>query len=249
MSGFGETEKKYEEAARARRVRNLSFAAKGVLFTDIDSAYIDENVIIGAGSRIGPCVTIRGTAVIGADCVIGQNSEIENCVIGDGVRVIQSVLKDSAVGKGSAIGPFAYLRPGSAVGDFVKIGDFVEVKNANIGDGTKVSHLSYVGDADLGPGVNIGCGVVFVNYDGREKRRSTVGGGAFVGCNVNIIAPVSIGEKAYIAAGTTVTRDVPGGSLCVSREKAKIFDGWVERRGLLAGRIKAFGEIEKEQRP
>jgi bifunctional UDP-N-acetylglucosamine pyrophosphorylase/glucosamine-1-phosphate N-acetyltransferase len=230
-------EKQYEEKARRRRDRNLAFAAAGVEFADIDQAYIDEGVSIGAGSFIGPCVTISGASRIGKDCVIGQNARIENCTVSDGTHIEQSVLKDSAVGTESNIGPFAYVRPGSVIGNHVKIGDFVEVKNSVIGDGTKISHLTYVGDADLGQGINIGCGVVFVNYDGRDKHRSFVGNDAFIGCNVNIISPVTIEEKSYIAAGTTVTRNVPSGSLCVSRGKAEVFEGWVDRRGLLSGRI------------
>jgi bifunctional UDP-N-acetylglucosamine pyrophosphorylase/glucosamine-1-phosphate N-acetyltransferase len=141
-----------------------------------------------------------------------------------------SVLTECAVGEGSTVGPFAYLRPDADVGKNVKIGDFVEIKNSRIGDGTKVSHLTYVGDSDLGENINLGCGVVFVNYDGREKHRSVVGEGAFIGCNVNIVSPVNVGENAYIAAGTTVTTDVPAGSLSVGRARTKHIPGWVERR-------------------
>jgi bifunctional UDP-N-acetylglucosamine pyrophosphorylase/glucosamine-1-phosphate N-acetyltransferase len=139
------------------------------------------------------------------------------------------------------VGPFAYIRPGSIIGNHCRIGDFVEIKNSSIGDRTKVSHLTYVGDADLGSGINVGCGVVFVNYDGREKHRSVVDDGVFIGCNVNIISPVKVGEGAYIAAGGTVTSDVPSGALHVAREREKYIEGWVERRGLLKDFTKKQG--------
>jgi bifunctional UDP-N-acetylglucosamine pyrophosphorylase/glucosamine-1-phosphate N-acetyltransferase len=243
----------YAVKKEENRQNNLRYAERGVEFADIDAAYIDAGVQIEPGVRIGLCVTIRGNTEIGEDCVIGQGCFLENarvgagCVIeqhseiiessiGDGSNVRHSVVTRSVVGRAAAIGPFAYLRPGSSLGDNVKIGDFVEIKNACLGDGTKVSHLSYVGDADLGREINIGCGVVFVNYDGREKHRSIIGDGAFIGCNVNLISPVKVGDGAYVAAGTTVTRDVPAGSLGVGRTKERIIEGWVKRRGLLGER-------------
>ncbi|MPN50577.1 Bifunctional protein GlmU [bioreactor metagenome] len=137
------------------------------------------------------------------------------------------------MGNNTNIGPFAYLRPGSVIGNDVKVGDFVEVKNSSVGDGTKASHLTYIGDSDVGENVNIGCGVIFVNYDGKEKHRSVVKSGSFVGCNVNLVSPVVVEEGAYVAAGTTVTRNVPKGALCVGRAREKNIEGWVARRGLL----------------
>ncbi|MDR2157119.1 MAG: UDP-N-acetylglucosamine diphosphorylase [Clostridiales Family XIII bacterium] len=246
---------RYEKAKAENRKNNLMFAERGVEFSDIDAAYIDAHAHIGAGTRIGPCVTIKGDAKIGEDCiieqgchiecarigagcVIGQHSRIIGSEIGDACNILQSVVTESVVGRSASIGPFAYLRPGSEVGDHVRIGDFVEIKNARVDDGTKISHLSYVGDADLGKEINVGCGVVFVNYDGKEKHRSSVGDGAFIGCNVNLVSPVHVGENAYIAAGTTVTRDVPAGSLGVGRPKERVVEGWVARRGLLRGNIK-----------
>lgn len=234
---FKDKEAYYNERAAARRRINLAFAAAGVEFADIDAAYIDEGVVIGAGSVIGACVTIVGEARIGKNCIIGQNTRIEDSIIGDGTEIQQSVVLGSTIGDQSAIGPFAYLRPGSRVGDDAKVGDFVEVKNSSIGDHSKASHLTYIGDSDIGDNVNLGCGVVFVNYDGRDKHRSTVEDGAFVGCNANIISPVKIGEGAYVAAGTTVTSDVPDGALSVGRAKQRSVEGWVARRGLLKGRL------------
>ena len=242
-----EIEKQYRIKTEERLARNLAHAAAGVVFEDIERAYIDGDVRIGAGAYIGYDVTIRGHSEIGKGCRIEAGTRIENCIIGDEATVDHSVMTDSSVGARSAIGPFAYLRPGSRVGADVKIGDFVEVKNSSVGDGTKVSHLTYIGDADVGRDINIGCGVVFVNYDGKEKHRSTVGDGAFIGCNVNIISPVTIEAGAYIAAGSTVTRDVPSGSLAVSREKLRVVDGWVERRGLLADRLAKHTESEAEK--
>ncbi|MDR1953273.1 MAG: hypothetical protein LBQ21_02145, partial [Clostridiales Family XIII bacterium] len=196
----------YEKKKEENRQNNLRYAALGVEFVDIDAAYIDAGVQIGKGVLIESGVTLRGDTVIGENCVIGQgcflenarigagcsidrHSEITGSSVGDGSCVRHSVVTESVVGRDTAIGPFAYLRPGSDLGDCVKIGDFVEIKNARIGNGTKVSHLTYVGDADLGKDINIGCGVVFVNYNGKDKHRSAIGDGAFIGCNVNLIAP------------------------------------------------------------
>jgi bifunctional UDP-N-acetylglucosamine pyrophosphorylase/glucosamine-1-phosphate N-acetyltransferase len=226
-------DEKYQTEENDRRARNLAFASKGVAFADLNTAYIGENVKIGRGAFIGPCVCLEGDTEIGEDCRILQNSRISNSKIGRGATVEQSVILDSVIGEKSKIGPFAYLRPGSKIGNEVKIGDFVEVKNSSFGDRSKASHLSYIGDADVGEDVNLGCGVVFVNYDGRNKFRSKVGDCAFVGCNANIISPVTIEDAAYVAAGTTVTKDVPAGALSVGRSKERILEGWVKRRGLL----------------
>lgn len=228
----------YEQKKAENRARNLGLADAGVVFTDIDMAWIDKGASVGKGTKIGPCVTIEGDTTIGENCDIGQNSQIHNSAIGDNVTVISSVIKDSRIGNNASVGPFAYIRPGSTIGEGVRIGDFVEIKNSVIGDGTKVSHLTYVGDADLGRDINVGCGVVFVNYDGRDKYRSTIGDGAFIGCNVNLVSPVNVAANAYVAAGTTVTEDVPEGSLHIGRAKGKNLEGWVERRGLLKGKEK-----------
>jgi len=228
-----ELEREYGEKAAARRSVNLGYAAGGVSFFDPDQAQIEEGVKIGAGTYIGPGVIIKGETIIGANCRIEQGSRIENCEIGSGCTVDHSIVLNSRIGGNTTVGPFAYIRPGSVIGSGCRIGDFVEVKNSNIGDHTKVSHLTYIGDADLGEYINVGCGVVFVNYDGRDKHRSAVEDGAFIGCNVNIVSPVTVGKGAYIAAGGTVTSNVPPGALYVARERGKNIEGWVERRGLL----------------
>lgn len=219
--------------AKERRLEIcIEHMANGVEFVDIETAYIDETVVIGEGTLIGPCVTLEGQTVIGRDCRILQNSRIKDSTIGDEVEVQSSHVLESKVGDKTKVGPFAYLRPKSNIGKSCKIGDFVEVKNASFGDGSKASHLTYIGDSDVGRDVNIGCGVVFVNYDGTNKYRSTIGDGAFIGCNTNLVSPVKVEDGAYIAAGSTVTEDVPEDALCIARAKQKNIEGWASKRGL-----------------
>ena len=225
--------KEYEKLERQRISRNLDYLEAGVRFIDIRTAYIDEGVTIGAGTVIYPCVVIEGDVTIGENCTIGQNSRIKDSVIGDDTSIQSSVILESKVGSGTSVGPFAYLRPNSEVGDGCKVGDFVEIKNSKLGDGAKAAHLTYVGDSDVGERVTLGCGVVFVNYDGSRKYRSVVEDGAFIGCNVNLVSPVHVGKDAYIAAGSTITEDVPDGALYVARAKGRTLEGWVEKKGIL----------------
>lgn len=228
-----EAMKKYKAQEAMRVEINLHHLENGVEFVDLYTAYIEEDVEIGRGTVIGPCVMLKGNTVIGENCVIGQNSRVENCRIADGVEIQSSVLLDSSVGEGTKVGPFAYVRPGSMVGAHCKVGDFVEIKNSTFGDGSKASHLTYIGDSDVGSGVNLGCGVVFVNYDGTNKYRSTVEDGAFIGCNSNLVSPVTVGAGAYIGAGSTVTEDVEADALYVARAKGVTKEGWVSRKGIL----------------
>ena len=223
----------YEAVEKARIERNLAYMEAGVNFIDLKMAYIDEGVKIGKGTTIYPCVVIEGDVSIGENCVIGQNTRIKDSVIGDGTNVQSSVILESRVGNDTTVGPFAYLRPNSDIGNNCRVGDFVEIKNSRLSDGAKASHLTYVGDSDVGEKVNLGCGVVFVNYDGSKKSRSVVEDGAFIGCNVNLISPVHVGKRAYVAAGSTITNDVPDGALYVARSKGKSLEGWVERKGIL----------------
>lgn len=223
----------YKEAEEKRLILNTQHLKNGVVFIDMRCAYIDETVKIGAGTVIGPCVTLEGNTVIGENCVIGQNTRIKDSVIADRVEIQSSVITESEVGEGTKVGPFAYMRPGSKVGKDCKVGDFVEIKNSTFGDGSKASHLTYIGDSDVGSGVNLGCGVVFVNYDGTNKYRSTVGDGAFIGCNSNLVSPVNVGEGAYIAAGSTVTEDVEADALYVARARGTKKQGWVSAKGIL----------------
>lgn len=223
----------YEAIEKERISRNIRYMEEGVVFIDLKMAYIDEGVRIGRGTTIYPCAVIEGDVTIGENCVIGQNTRIKDSVIGDNTTIQSSVILESRVGSDTAVGPFAYLRPNSNVGSGCKVGDFVEIKNSTLGDGAKASHLTYIGDSDVGERVNLGCGVVFVNYDGSRKYRSVVEDGAFIGCNSNLVSPVHIGKNAYVAAGSTITKDVPEGALYVARARGRSLEGWVEKRGIL----------------
>ena len=219
------------EAARLLRRRiNTALMREGVTLIDPDAVYIDATVTVGADTVIYPGVTLEGDCVIGSGVTLYPGSRIVSSRIGDGTKVQNSVLLDAVVGENSTIGPYAYLRPGSVVGNGCRVGDFVEVKNSVIHDGAKVSHLSYIGDGEVGEKTNIGCGVVFVNYDGQKKYKTTVGKNAFVGCNVNLVAPVTVGDGAYIAAGSTVTEDVEPDALCIARSRQTVKPGWAKKR-------------------
>ncbi|MDP4093800.1 MAG: bifunctional UDP-N-acetylglucosamine diphosphorylase/glucosamine-1-phosphate N-acetyltransferase GlmU [Bacillota bacterium] len=208
------------------------FMKSGATIIDPASTYIDADSEIGIDTVIYPGTIIEGKSIIGEDCIIGPNSRLVNSIIENGAEVNNSVVLESRVGQETHVGPFAYIRPGSVIGSKVKIGDFVEVKKSVIGDGTKVSHLTYVGDSEVGKGVNLGCGVVTVNYDGSKKYKTTIGDGAFIGCNVNLVSPVNVGDNAYIAAGSTITEDVPGNALAVARERQVNKEDWVVRKGI-----------------
>lgn len=226
------TYQEYKEKEEKRLAVNLAHMERGVEFVDVRTAYIDESVVIGSGTLIGPCVTLEGNTVIGEGCRILQNTRIKDSEIGDNAEVQSSVITESSVGAGTKVGPFAYLRPKSVIGANCKVGDFVEVKNSSLGDGSKASHLTYIGDSDVGRDVNIGCGVVFVNYDGTSKHRSTIGNGVFIGCNTNLVSPVKVEDGAYIAAGSTLTEDVPEDALAIGRARQRNIDGWAAKRGL-----------------
>ena len=226
------TLEEYKKTEEERLEIVLKHMENGVEFVDIHSAYISAEAEIGRGTLIGPCVTIEGRTVIGENTQILQNSRLKDAVIGNGVEVQSSVVLESSIGDNTKVGPFAYVRPGSTVGKDCKVGDFVEVKNSSMGDGTKASHLTYIGDSDVGRNVNLGCGVVFVNYDGTNKHRSTIGNGAFIGCNTNLVSPVNVADGAYIAAGSTVTDDVPEDALCIARARQRNIEGWAAKKGL-----------------
>jgi len=212
-----------------KRLFLYGLAANGVEIWDYDNCYIDPTVRIGAGTEILPGTILRKNTVIGVNCTIGPNALLEQAVIGNGVTVNASQIYESSVGDKTNIGPFAYLRPHCQIGSDVKLGDFVEVKNSVVGDGTKVSHLTYIGDSDVGKRINFGCGTVTVNYDRAKKHRTTIGDDAFIGCNTNLIAPVTVGEGAYIAAGSTITDDVPSQALSIARARQINKDDWASR--------------------
>jgi len=213
--------------------RNLiRLMEEGVIIDDPDSTYIDSPVTIGADTRILPGTHIEGNTTIGQGNIIGPGVRIQNCTIGSGNEIEFSVLRDSDIGSLCKIGPYAHIRPGSSIKGHNRVGNFVEVKNSCLEEGSKVSHLSYIGDGDVGKDVNIGCGVVFVNYDGRKKHRTVVEDGAFIGCNVNLVAPVRVKKGAYIAAGSTITKDVEEYSLAIERGTQAEVKDWVKRKGL-----------------
>lgn len=230
------------EAEGLMRARiNRQHLVNGVTIIDPASTYIEAGVEIGADTIVYPGAIIKGQTVIGEDCVIGAQSEISNSTIASGVTIKHSVLDKAEIGEGSSIGPFAYLRPGSKVGKNCKVGDFVELKNAQLDDGSKVSHLSYVGDAVVGKEVNIGCGAITVNYDGINKFKTEIGDHAFIGSNVNLIAPVKVGDGAYVVAGSTITKDVPSGDLAIARQRQENKPGYADK-------IRARAKAKKENK-
>ncbi len=212
--------------ARRQNALRKKHQQKGVFF-ESPLVTISPLYHIEAGTVIGRGSTLLGSGSIGANCVI-QGSRLNGAVLGDDVSVTDSVLLDCTVEDGTTVGPFAYLRPQTHVGKGVRIGDFVEIKNTAIGDGTKVSHLTYIGDSTVGKGVNFGCGTVVSNYDGIQKYPTYIGDHAFIGCNTNLIAPVTVGKNAYIAAGSTVTHSVPDGALAIARQRQTNKEHWVE---------------------
>ncbi|MDQ0091745.1 bifunctional UDP-N-acetylglucosamine pyrophosphorylase/glucosamine-1-phosphate N-acetyltransferase [Paenibacillus anaericanus] len=215
----------------------------GVTIIDPSSTYIGADVTIGADSIIYPGSFISGHSVIGEDCIIGPSAEIEDCQIHSNAKVKQSVLCQAEVGRGTTVGPFAYLRQGTKLGEGVKVGDFVEIKNASLDDGSKVSHLSYIGDAKVGKNVNIGCGAITVNYDGYNKSITEIGDDAFIGSNVNLIAPVKVGKGAYVVAGSTITHSVNDNDLAIARNRQENKSGYAEK---IRARAKAKKQREQD---
>lgn len=208
------------EAERILRQKINNFHLEnGVTIIDPASTYIDKDVVIGRDCTIYPNVHIQRNSTIDDESIIRENTTIENSKIGKNCVIKSSTIVDSKVGDNTTVGPYAYLRPNSDIGDNCKIGDFVEVKNAKLHDGVKASHLAYIGDAEVFENVNIGCGVVFANYDGKNKHKTIVGKGAFIGSNANLVAPVTVGENVLVAAGSTITNDVPDSSLAIARQR------------------------------
>ena len=206
---------------------------------------IRGETVIGAGCTVGPqavldsCTLADGVSVNASQlsgstfaegCAVGPNAVVDRCAVGDHVIINASQVYESALGAGTDVGPFAHIRPGCTVGPKCHVGAFVQLKNCVLGEGTKMSHLTYVGDADVGAGVNFGCGTITSNYDGFQKFRCTIGDGAFIGCNTNLIAPVTVGAGSYIAAGSTITQEVPPDALAVARKRQENREGWAARR-------------------
>lgn len=208
----------FAESYMRKRI-NERHMRNGVTIIDPASTYIEADVVIGADTVIQPGTHLRGKTIIGVDAVLGPQADLTNVQVGAEVSISYSVLVDSVVEHDVNVGPFAYVRPQSHIGAGAKIGDFVELKNAKIGKGSKVPHLSYVGDAEIGDNVNFGCGTITVNYDGEKKHKTVVGDNAFIGCNTNLVAPVEVGKNAYVAAGSTINQNVPEDALAIARER------------------------------
>ncbi|MBT2571562.1 bifunctional UDP-N-acetylglucosamine diphosphorylase/glucosamine-1-phosphate N-acetyltransferase GlmU [Planococcus sp. ISL-110] len=216
------------ESTMRKRIAEKHMRA-GVSIIDPATAYISAQAEIGADTIIHPNVTIDGDTKIGEDCIISSNSHIVNSVIGDRTTIRSSEIHDSSIGTDTAVGPFAHIRPETVLGNDVKIGNFVEVKKSEVGNDSKVSHLSYIGDAHVGTGVNIGCGTITVNYDGKNKFQTIIEDNTFIGCNSNLIAPVTVGQGSYVAAGSTISKDVPKGSLAIARARQENKEGYANK--------------------
>lgn len=216
-----------ESVMRERILGKLMDA--GVTIMDPASTFIESSVKIGRDTIIYPFTWLEGTTEIGEDCEIGPNVRFTNVKIGSGNHLQFMYGHDCQVCDGVTAGPYVHLRPDTVIGNKVKIGNFVEVKNSHIGVGTKLPHLTYIGDSDIGSGVNMGCGCITVNYDGKKKYRTVIEDNAFVGCNTNLVAPVTVKAGSYIGAGSTITKEVPENSLAIARAKQKNIEGWAEK--------------------
>ncbi len=220
-----------EVSAMVRQQRNEELMAAGVTLIDPATTYVDSDVVVGADTVIHPCVFLEGSTRIGAACEIHSGARIVNSTIGDRVCVRNhTVVTDSTVGDGVFLGPFAHIRPGSQVGDDAHVGNFVELKKTSLGKGAKANHLAYLGDATVGTATNVGAGTITCNYDGETKHQTVIGDGVFVGSNSTLVAPVTLGDGAYIAAGSAVTKDVPAGALGIGRARQENKEGWREKR-------------------
>ena len=217
-----------DKSLRMRKDRELM--ESGVTIIDPNTTFIDADVVIGQDTIIHPNTYIEGNTVIGSDCEIGPNVRFVNMKVGDNVTAHFSYCHDAEISDDVTLGPYVHLRPGTKLSERVKIGNFVEVKNSTIGKGTKLPHLQYIGDTDVGENVNIGCGTVTCNYDGKNKHRTNIENNAFIGCNTNLVAPVTVGEGAYTAAGSTITKDVPKEALAVARSRQTNITGWNDKR-------------------
>ena len=204
--------------------------ADGVTVVDPATTFVDVDVHVGPDTILLPLTFLEAGTRIGPGCQIGPNARLVACTVGEGATITQAVAVQAHVGPRAAVGPFAYLRPGAELGPGSKVGTYVEVKKSSIGAGTKVPHLTYVGDADIGSGVNVGAGTVFVNYDGFDKHHTSVGDGAFIGSATMLVAPLTVGDGAATAAGSTITRDVPPDALAIERAEQRTIDGAQARR-------------------
>ena len=224
------------EAALRDRIRQR-LMLDGVTLVDPETIYIDDDVEVGRDTIIQPCTFISGRTVIGEDCEIGPHATVRDCQMGDRVVIRHGTfMMDSRVGDEATVGPFAHVRAGCRIGPKARAGSYVEMKAADLGEGVKAGHVSYLGDVQIGAGANIGAGAITCNYDGARKHRTIIGERAFIGSNVSLVAPVTIGDGAYVGAGSTITKDVPPGALAVARGKQKEIEGWTPPKEGDAGR-------------
>ena len=219
---FAAAERRYAETFEKHLDNGVEFTSRNV--------YIDPEVEIAPGAVILPGCILKGSTKIAAGCVIGPNTLLENTTVGAGSTVNASQCYDSTLGENNKIGPFTHVRAGTVTAEGVHLGAYVETKNANFAEGNTVSHLTYIGDADVGKYCNFGCGTVTCNYDGEGKYHTTIGDYAFIGCNTNLVAPVRVGDHAYTAAGSTVSKGVPDGALGIERGKQTFLPGWGEKK-------------------
>ena len=219
-----------EGRATCLEEKRAQLLAAGVVMMDPASVYVDSQVTVGAGTVLLPGTILRGETRVGEQCEIGPNTMLTDCTVEDRVRINTAQCEQSEIRAGCEIGPYTHIRPHCVVGEGSKIGAFVQLKNCTLGAGTKMAHLTYVGDADVGEGCNFGCGTVTCNYDGEGKFHTTIGDYAFIGCNTNLVAPVTVGDHAYTAAGSTIGKDVPAGALGIERGKQTAIEGWGERK-------------------
>lgn len=213
-----------------RRRLNTKLMLAGVTMIDPSTTYIDAGVEIGQDTVIHPFTILRGKTRIGRGCTVGPQVNLRDTTLGDEVEIRYTVAEEAKIGDQAKIGPFAYLRPGTVLGRGVKVGDFVEIKKSFIDEGSKVPHLTYIGDAVIGKSVNVGAGTITCNYDGQQKHQTVIEDGVFIGSNSNLVAPIKIGANAYVAAGSTLTSDVPAESLAVARERQRIIPDWSKKR-------------------
>ncbi len=237
--------KELYQAARKRYAETFEkHLENGVNFIS-DAVYIEPEVEIAPGAIILPGCILRGKTVVGEGCVIGPNTLLEDTVVEAGTTVNASQCYQSHLGPNNKIGPFTHVRAGTVTGAGTHLGAYVETKNVNFAKGNTVSHLTYIGDADVGKYCNFGCGTVTCNYDGEGKFRTTIGDYAFIGCNTNLVAPVTVGDHAFTAAGSTISDEVPAGALGIERGHQANIEGWAERK--LTKYIEKKKKLEAEQ--
>lgn len=217
------------EASLRRRTLNRLLEA-GVTILDPATTYVDARATIGRDTVLGPLTFIEGACEVGRGCRLGPGAHVVRSRLADGVTVLHSMVEDSSLEAGVTVGPYSHLRAGAHLEEGARVGNFAEIKNSHVGSGSKVPHHSYLGDARVGKGVNIGAGVVTVNYNGVEKNPTVIGDGAFVGCNANLVAPVRVADGGYVAAGSTINHDVPEGALAIARSRQENKPGWVKNR-------------------